>query len=90
MLVQPLDAWAAPSMRGIVNNGGERLRYARVLSADLLERTAELTMAQIIALRFVSDAELPALTRKVLDEKLVEGKAIKQLIKNWQPDYLRA
>jgi hypothetical protein len=68
----------------------EQLRYARLLPADLLARTAELTMGQVIALRFASDAELPALARKVLDEKLVERKAIKQLIKNWKPDYLRA
>jgi hypothetical protein len=68
----------------------EQLRYARLLPADLLTRTAELTMGQVIALRFASDAELPALARKVLDEKLVERKAIKQLIKNWKPDYLRA
>ena len=68
----------------------EQLRYARLLPADLLARTAELTMGQVIALRFASDAELPALARKVLDEKLAERKAIKQLIKNWKPDYLRA
>jgi hypothetical protein len=68
----------------------ERLRYAQVLPAELLARTAELTTAQIVALRFASDAELPMLARKVLDEKLVERKAIKQLIKNWRPDYLRA
>jgi hypothetical protein len=68
----------------------ERLRYAQVLPAELLARTAELTMAQIVALRFASDVELPALTRKVLDEKLMARKAIKQLIKNWRPDYLRA
>jgi hypothetical protein len=68
----------------------EQLRYARLLPADLLARTAELTMGQVIALRFASDAELPALARKVLDEKLVERKAIKQLIKNWKPDYLQA
>ena len=30
------------------------------------------------------------LARKVLDEKLTGRKAIKQLIKNWKPDYLRA
>ena len=68
----------------------EQLRYARLLPADLLARTAELTMGQVIALRFASDAELPALARRVLDEKLAERKAIKQLIKNWKPDYLRA
>src|SRR5713226_4215442 len=41
-------------------------------------------------LRFASDAELPVLARKVLDEKMTERKAIKQLIKSWRPDYQRA
>jgi hypothetical protein len=68
----------------------ERLRYERVLPADLQARCGELTIAQIVSLRFASDAELPALARKVLDEKVTERKAIKQLIKNWKPDYLRA
>jgi hypothetical protein len=68
----------------------ERLRYAQVLPADLQAITGELTIGQIVSLRFASDAELPVLTRKVLDEKLTERKAIKQLIKSWKPDYLRA
>ncbi len=68
----------------------ERLRYERVLPADLQARCGELMIGQIVALRFASDAELPALARKVLDEKLTERKTIKQLVKNWKPDYLRA
>jgi len=68
----------------------ERMRYAQVLPADLQARAGELTIGQIVSLRFASDAELPALTRKVLDEKLTERKAIKQLIKTWKPDYQRA
>src|SRR5258708_28460957 len=68
----------------------ERLRYAQVLPADLQARTGELTIAQIVSLRFAGDAELPVLARKVLDEKLTERKAIKQLIKSWRPDYQRA
>ena len=68
----------------------EQLRYERMLPAELQARAGELTMEQIIALRFASDAELTALTRKVLEEKLTERKAIKQLVKNWKPDYLRA
>ena len=68
----------------------ERLRYERVLPADLQARCGELTVGQIVALRFACDAELPALARKVLDEKLTERKAIKQLIKTWRPDYQRA
>jgi hypothetical protein len=68
----------------------ERQRYERVLPADLQSRAGELSVGQIVSLRFASDAELPALLRKVLDEKLTERKAIKQLVKNWRPDYLRA
>jgi hypothetical protein len=69
----------------------ERLRYERVLPKELRWRTDdELTVDQFVALRFASDEELPQLMRKVLDEKLTERKAIKALIKNWKPDYLRA
>ena len=68
----------------------ERLRYERVLPADLQARSGEFEIGQIVALRFAGDAELPALARKVLDEKLTERKTIKQLIKCWRPDYQRA
>jgi Family of unknown function (DUF6526) len=68
----------------------ERLRYERVLPVDLRARCGELTIGQIVSLRFVCDAELPALATKVLDEKLTERKAIKRLIKTWRPDYQRA
>jgi hypothetical protein len=68
----------------------ERLRYQRLLPADLQPRIDEFTVNQLISLRFASDAELPALARKVLDEKLQHRKAIKQMVKNWKPDYLRA
>lgn len=68
----------------------EQLRYARLLPADLQARIGEFTIGQIVSLRFAGDAELPALARKVLDEKLRDRKTIKQLVKNWKPDYLRA
>jgi hypothetical protein len=67
-----------------------RLRLAEVLSADLRARIPELTVGQLVALRFASDEELPELTRKVLDEKLTSRDAIKKLIRNWQADHLRA
>jgi hypothetical protein len=68
----------------------ERLRYQRLLPSDLQPRIDEFTVAQLVSLRFASDTELPALARKVLDNKMQERKAIKQLVKNWKPDYLRA
>jgi len=68
----------------------ERLRCQRLLPGELQPRIAEFTSGQLVALRFASDAELPALARRVLEEKLTERKAIKKVIKNWRPDYLRA
>jgi Family of unknown function (DUF6526) len=68
----------------------ERLRYQRLLPADLQSRIDDFTINQLVSLRFASDAELPALARKVLDEKINGRKVIKQLIKVWKPDYLRA
>jgi phosphoglycerol transferase MdoB-like AlkP superfamily enzyme len=68
----------------------EQLRYQRVLPADLQARATAFTIGQIVSLRFASDAELPALARKVLDEKLQDRKTIKQSIKNWKADELRA
>jgi hypothetical protein len=67
-----------------------RLRLARLLPADLQSRISDFTLDQLISLRFASDAELPALARKVLDDKLNDRKTIKKLVKDWQADYLRA
>lgn len=68
----------------------ETLRMRTVLPADLQARMGELTVKQMVALRFASDGELPALTRKVLDEKLQDQKAIKKLVREWRADYQRA
>jgi len=68
----------------------ERLRYERILPADLKPRIGEFSVAQLASLRFACDAELPELARRVLDEKMTERKTIKQMVKTWRPDYLRA
>ena len=67
-----------------------RLRLRELLPPDLLPRIPEFTIAQLVAMRFASDRELPALARRVLDERLQDRKAIKQLITDWQADNLRA
>ena len=66
----------------------ENLRYQRLLSPQLAEAAQSLSVKQIIALRFASDAELPALVQRTLSENL-EPKAIKQSITNWRADNLR-
>jgi hypothetical protein len=67
-----------------------RLRMQQTLPPDLTPRIPEFTVGQLVALRFASDAELPDLAGKVLQENLTERKAIKTLVRNWQPDHLRA
>ena len=67
-----------------------RLRLRELLPADLQPRIHELTRGQLVALRFAGDRELPALARRVLDERLQDKKAIKALIQEWQADHLRA
>ena len=67
-----------------------RMRLAEVLPAELRPRIPEFTVTQLVSLRFACDAELPALARKVLADKLENRKAIKQLVKDWQGDNLRA
>jgi Family of unknown function (DUF6526) len=67
-----------------------RVRMQQVLPADLRPRIGEFTVSQLVSLRFASDAELPDLSRKVLQDNLTDRKAIKQLVRDWQPDFLRA
>jgi hypothetical protein len=66
----------------------ERLRLEKVLSAGLVRRTPELTEAQLIALRFASDSELPALVEKVLGAKM-SARDIKKNIVTWRADTFR-
>lgn len=63
----------------------ERLRYAALLPAAELPMLESLTVPQMIALRFASDAELPALALRAVTEKLTP-KQIKQSIQVWRPD----
>lgn len=67
-----------------------RLRMQQLLPQELRSRIPDFTIDQLVALRFASDAELPGLCRKVLDEKLTHRKVIKKMVQNWQPDLLRA
>jgi len=67
-----------------------RLRMLQLLPQELRPRIPDFTVDQMVALRFASDAELPGLSKKVLDEKFADRAAIKKMIQNWQPDLVRA
>jgi hypothetical protein len=58
--------------------------YARTFALRVQDRVIRLEE------RFASDKELPGLMRKVLDEKLADGKAIKSMVADWRADHLRA
>ena len=62
-----------------------QVRLASLGRGDVLGRV---TVPQLIALRFASDAELPALADRAHAEGLTP-KQIKQAIRDWQGDYLR-
>lgn len=66
----------------------ERLRLMQLLSEPLRSRIPELTEGQLVGLRFASDAELPKLAERALNEKL-SRQDIKKSIQNWRPDYWR-
>ena len=66
----------------------ERLRLTQLLPEPLRSRIPELTEDQLCGLRFASDAEIPKLVERTLNEKL-SRKQIKASIQNWRPDYWR-
>jgi|SRR5580692_3515605 hypothetical protein len=66
----------------------ERLRLAAILPVALQPRISELSVDQLIGLRFASDAELPGLVEKTLGGNW-NRKQIKEAILSWKPDTWR-
>lgn len=92
LLLAAVAFWARLFALGVqdrVIRNEERIRLARLLPDDLRGRIEELTLDQLLALRFASDGEVAALTRRVLDERIAERKAIKALVREWRGDHQR-
>jgi hypothetical protein len=66
----------------------ERLRFASLLPEPLRSQSLKLNEAQLIALRFASDEEAPALVQRALTENLSRAD-IKKAIQTWRPDNWR-
>ena len=67
------------------------IRVEMLLRLERMGRGADfgrLAMAQITALRFASDAELPGLVDRAVAERLTSDQ-IKRAVTDWQGDYFR-
>ncbi|HEU4938630.1 MAG TPA: DUF6526 family protein [Vicinamibacterales bacterium] len=62
-----------------------RVRTAALLTPDQQRLLGQLSNKQIAALRFASDAELPALLERAVRENL-KPNAIKRQVTSWTPD----
>ena len=67
----------------------EKIRYEKVLPANLLPQTENLSRSQINALRFASDRELSTLVERVLKGEFQKPDEIKRAVTDWRGDYLR-
>lgn len=65
------------------------IRLEKLLPADLRSAIPNLTIPQLVGLRFASDAEMPDLVRKVVADNIEDRKVIKKMVSDWQGDYDR-
>ncbi|HXU30750.1 MAG TPA: DUF6526 family protein [Thermoanaerobaculia bacterium] len=89
-----LLAWYARTFALTVQNRiirlEERLRLAQLLPEDLRGRIGELTVGQLVGLRFASDGEVADLVRRILGGELKTNDQVKRAIQSWREDHVRA
>jgi len=86
--------WIASRMRAMVVQDRlirleMRLRLARLLGDERREEIERTRLRHLIALRFASDAELPALFERVRSGELETQDEIKRAVRDWQADWQR-
>lgn len=67
----------------------ETTRLGALLPENLRARVGELTPAQLVALRFASDEEVPGLVERCFTGEFATANQIKKEVKTWRPDNLR-
>jgi hypothetical protein len=89
-----LLAWYARTFALMVQNRiirlEERLRLERLLPEDLRGRIGELTVGQLVGLRFASDGEVADLVRRVYAGELKTNDQVKRAVQSWRADHVRA
>ena len=86
--------WIASRMRAMIVQDRlirleMRLRLGRLLGEERRAQVESMGLREMIAMRFASDAELPALFERVAGRKLVGQNDIKRTVESWQADWLR-
>jgi hypothetical protein len=85
-----LARWMVLRVQDRVIRLEETLRLERLLPPERRAGVEQLSVKQLVALRFASDAEVPHLVERILDGSLVEPDEIKRDVQHWRPDHLRA
>ncbi|HEV7667895.1 MAG TPA: DUF6526 family protein [Thermoanaerobaculia bacterium] len=89
-----LLAWYARTFPLMVQNRiirlEERIRLERLLPEDLRGRIGDLTVGQLVGLRFASDGEVADLVRRVLAGELKTNDQVKRAVQSWRADHVRA
>lgn len=65
-----------------------RFRYFTLTNQRFEVLEQQLSLSQVLALRFASDLELPGLVTRAIAEKMTPDE-IKKAVKDWQGDYMR-
>ena len=80
-----ISRWYTTALQDRIVKLEMRVRTATMLNAEQQHLLGQLSNKQIAALRFASDAELPALLERAVREKLPPTE-IKRAITTWTPD----